>query len=96
MLWSCRCAIKAPLLFRAVAQGFSVQVWGTWGRRFKSAQPDIMQPLIRVNLKAVFLSQVIYYFILYVIFIDSMQFTVTFYMNIITTSPNYVYDRGNV
>jgi hypothetical protein len=25
---------------RAVAQGFSVQVWGTWGRRFKSAQPD--------------------------------------------------------
>lgn len=27
-------------MFRAVAQGFSVQVWGTWGRRFKSAQPD--------------------------------------------------------
>ena len=26
---------------RAVAQGFSVHVWGTWGRRFKSAQPDL-------------------------------------------------------
>lgn len=25
---------------RAVAQGFSVQVWGTWGRRFKSGLPD--------------------------------------------------------
>ncbi len=28
---------------RAVAQGFSVHVWGTWGPRFKSAQPDILQ-----------------------------------------------------
>lgn len=55
----------APLLFRAVAQGFSVQVWGTWGRRFKSAQPDIMQPLIRVNLKAVFFvsSHILFYII---------------------------------
>ena len=26
--------------FRAVAQGFSVLVWGTRGRRFKSVQPD--------------------------------------------------------
>ena len=26
--------------FRAVAQGFSVRVWGTRGRRFKSVQPD--------------------------------------------------------
>ena len=28
------------LLFRAIAQLVSVQVWGTWGRRFKSALPD--------------------------------------------------------
>lgn len=28
---------------RAVAQGFSVHVWGTWGRRFKSAQPDTIR-----------------------------------------------------
>ena len=27
--------------YRVLAQGFSVQVWGTWGRRFKSAIPDI-------------------------------------------------------
>ena len=32
--------VGQPTLFRAVAQGFSVHVWGTWGRRFKSAQPD--------------------------------------------------------
>ena len=28
-------------MFRAIAQGFSVQVWGTWGRRFKSGWPEI-------------------------------------------------------
>ena len=34
---------------RAVAQGFSVHVWGTWGRRFKSAQPDIINYPVRIN-----------------------------------------------
>ena len=28
--------------YRAVAQGFSVLVWGTRGRQFKSAQPDLI------------------------------------------------------
>src|SRR5690554_687986 len=32
---------------RAVAQGFSVHVWGTWGRRFKSAQPDLEKAILR-------------------------------------------------
>ncbi len=27
---------------RAVAQLVSVHVWGTWGRRFKSGQPEIL------------------------------------------------------
>ena len=37
------CSSECDARKRAVAQGFSVHVWGTWGRRFKSAQPDILQ-----------------------------------------------------
>jgi hypothetical protein len=33
--------------YRAVAQSGSALVWGTRGRRFKSAQPDHSKPLVR-------------------------------------------------
>ena len=29
-------------IHRAVAQWVSVHVWGTWGRRFESAQPELV------------------------------------------------------
>lgn len=31
---------RCPKGRRAVAQGFSVQVWGTWSRWFKSSLPE--------------------------------------------------------
>ncbi len=34
---------------RAVAQLVSVHVWGAWGRRFKSAQPDSITLSVEVN-----------------------------------------------
>src|SRR6056297_2996714 len=34
---------SSHIMQRAVAQWFSVHVWGTWGRRFKSAQPEKRQ-----------------------------------------------------
>ena len=34
------------LCIRAVAQLVSVHVWGTWGRRFKSGQPEPFNPFL--------------------------------------------------